>query len=452
MTPDPAVAPWLSQAAHLLQKNRSSEAIAILQHSILQDPNQPWLWYGLATIYSRQHRWDTAIACIGKLLKLDANALETFNQPTGLALNSEDDSLPNLYAVCLYNQGVALDKANETEAAIALYRQALDIAPSFPQAGANLFHGLLRIGELQEGFARQEMRWDDPNKRAIYQNCFEKPTWDGSPIPGKTLLLFAEQGFGDAIQFSRFVAIAAERCQQIILQAPPPLLSLMATLTGVPDYRPPAGQEGHFDYQASFMSLPHILGIDAIDQIPSNVPYLLPPATPTLPPPQKPVPDGHHELLKIAICWSCNVDSPSAQHRSTDLANFAAIAHLPQVQCYSVQKELTDEDRQHLQRLNIIDLSDRLDNFATTAAYLNQCDLVISVDTAIAHLAGAIARPVWMAIAFHSDWRWFRDRTDSPWYPTARLFRQSKTDDWHSAFEAMQEAMKTTFGDRHFTK
>ncbi|MEM6501212.1 MAG: tetratricopeptide repeat protein [Cyanobacteria bacterium P01_C01_bin.89] len=441
MTPDPVAAPWLSQAAHLIQKNRPSEAIAVLQRSILLDPNQPWLWYGLATLYSRQHRWDTAIACISKVLKLVPNALETFNQPTGLAVNSTDDSLPSLYAMCLYNRAVALDQNNETEEAIAQYRQAVNILPHFTQAKTNLFQALLRVGQLREGFALQEMRWDDPQKRAIYANCFEKPTWDGSPIPGKTLLLFAEQGFGDAIQFSRFVGIAAERCQRIILQAPPPLIPLMERLTGVPDYRPPAGEEEHFDYQASFMSLPHILGIGTIDQIPHPVPYLLPPSTPPLPPPQKPVPDGHHDLLKIAICWNCNTDSPTRAQRSTDLGNFAAIAHLPQVQCYSVQKEVTDGDREHLKDLNIVDLSESLDSFATTAAYLNQCDLVISVDTSIAHLAGAIARPVWIAIAFHGDWRWFRDRADSPWYPTAQIFRQPQPGHWLELFQAMQTAL-----------
>ncbi|MEM9245673.1 MAG: glycosyltransferase family 9 protein, partial [Cyanobacteria bacterium P01_F01_bin.153] len=201
------------------------------------------------------------------------------------------------------------------------------------------------------------------------------------------------------------------------------------------------GEEGHFDYQASFMSLPHILGLHTIDQIPRQVPYLLPPSVPCLPLPQKSVPDGHQKRLKIAICWNCNPDSPSSSQRSTDLANFAAIAQLPQVQCYSVQKEVTSGERQLLQQLNIVDLSQSLDTFATTAAYLNQCDLVISVDTSIAHLAGAIARPVWIAIGFHSDWRWFRDRVNSPWYPTARIFRQPQTGDWQGLFQAMQTAL-----------
>lgn len=441
VTPDPIAAPWLSKAAHLLQQGRPSEAIAVLQRSILVDPSQPWLWYGLATIYSRQHRWATAISCIRKVFQLDANALETFNQPTGLALDPKNDSLPHLYGVCLYNEGVGLDKQNETERAIALYRKALDLVPQAASPRINLFHALLRAGQLEEGFARQEMRWDDPRKRAIYAKCFTKPTWDGSPIFGKTLLLFSEQGFGDGIQFARFAKLAAERCDRIILQAPPSLIPLFEHLTGIPPYQPPAGQEGHFDYQASFMSLPHILGIKTIAEIPGETPYIHPPITPILPPPQKPSPGGHQGLLKIAICWRCNPDNPSAEERSTDLSNFAAIAHLPQVQCYSVQKDVSDEDRDHLRRLNIIDLSDRLESFATTAAYLNQCDLTITIDTSIAHLAGAIAKPVWIALGLYSDWRWFRDRTDSPWYPTARLFRQHKTGDWQGVFQRIQTAL-----------
>ncbi len=138
------------------------------------------------------------------------------------------------------------------------------------------------------------------------------------------------------------------------------------------------------------------------------------------------------------------------QQRSTDLGNFAAIAQHPQVQCYSVQKQVTEGERQLLQQLNIVDLSESLDNFATTAAYLNQCDLVISVDTSIAHLAGAIARPVWIALAFHADWRWFRDRTHSPWYPTARIFRQSQPDHWQGVFQDMQGTLHSDYLNNEF--
>ena len=444
VTPDPIAAPWLSKAAFLLQQNRPSEAIALLQHSILIEPTQPWIWYGMAMLYGRLERWETVLSCIQKLIQLEPDALAIFNQPTGLALNPGDDSLPHLYAVSLYNQGVGLDKQNQTEAAIASYRQALDILPQFPQATANLSNALMRAEQLKEGLALQEVRWNDPDKCAIYAHILEKPTWDGSPIFGKTLYLFAEQGFGDSIQFARFVAIAAQRCDQIRLQAQPALVPLLQHLTDIPPYTPPAGQEGHFDYQASFMSLPHILGTDTVEAIPNQVPYIAVPDGPALPPPVKPHTEGKSPL-KIGICWSCNPDHETFHTRSAPLEQFAAIAQDPNVQCYSVQKVVSEGDRQRLQELGIIDLGPNLETFATTAAYLNQCDRVITVDTSIAHLAGAIAKPVWIAIPFYSDWRWFRDRTDSPWYPTARLFRQPTAGDWSSTFQDIHQALQTQY-------
>ena len=448
VTPDPSAAPWLSQAAQLLKHDRPSAAIATLQRSILAAPEQPWLWYGLAMIHSRQHRWDTALTCIRKLLKLEPNALDIFNQPTGLALDPHYDSLPQLYALCLYHQGIALERHNQTDGAIANYRQALEILPHFIEARMALADGLLRSGQLGEGFAVQATHLS-PSPLPVSQGNPKNPRpWDGSPIVGKTLLLvadapFAEQELRPLVQWARFVAIAAQRCERLLLQVPPSLAPLFNDLTDLPADTLSTATDQPFDYQASFSSLPALLGIKTIADLPRQIPYLCPPSTPQLPPPRKPTPDGHRALLKIAIDWGCGHNRETGQGPAPQLAHFAAIAHLPQVQCYSVHPSITETERHHLQGLNIIDLSPSLDHFATTATYLNQCDLVITVDTTTAHLAGAIARPTWIALPFHSHWTWLSDRDDSPWYPTARLFRQPTAGDWDSTFTAIAQALQS---------
>jgi len=287
-------------------------------------------------------------------------------------------------------------RLTESEAA---FRQALILAPDDAQIHFNRAAPLLKMGRFEEGWRDYEWRRRTP-AALLRRRTFDPPDWPGGDPKGVTLLLSTEQGFGDALQFCRYAVWMAERGARVILRTNAPLVRLMRTLPGVAEVIAFEDELPPFDFHLPVMSLPNLHG-----EMPVPVPYLFAePAVVDLP------------GKKIGLAWSGN---PRPGQRSAHLldarrsltrAHFDALAALPEVSLVSLQKEGGD--------------------FADTAALIMALDLVVSVDTSVAHLAGALGKPVCILSRFDGCWRWLQGRDDTPWYPTARLFRQPSPGDW----------------------
>lgn len=290
-------------------------------------------------------------------------------------------------------------------------------------------------GELEEGFAEYEWRWKG-GVPGLKDRKFSQPRWDGGPLEGRTLLLHAEQGFGDTLQFIRLAAEIANPGGKVILEVPRALLEIARTAPGI-DVIVAAGDSlPSFNVHLPLMSLPHVLRT-RLQTLPVRVPYLKPD--------KSRVATWRHRLdpgrgLKIGVVWAGNHRHTHDRHRSIPSAILLPALAMTGVQLYSLQKEPRSGDREVIDGLAdcITDLSSLLRDFNETAAVLMALDLVITVDTSVAHLAGALGRPVWTLLPFALDWRWMLEREDSPWYPTMRLFRQSQPGEWCSVVARVQ--------------
>jgi Flp pilus assembly protein TadD len=312
----------------------------------------------------------------------------------------------------------------EIDEALAVSHRAVALAPEDPQMRFNHAQLLLLCGDLQNGFA--DYRWRRWCKSTSLQG-FSGPEWRGESFVGRTLLLFTEQGLGDTLQFIRYLPMVAAKGGAIVLQVQAMLVPLLRGLPGVTLILrgaplPPV------DLLLPLMDLPHVFGT-TLDSIPADVPYLHAD-------PEKVEmwrrDFGDIAALKVGVVWAGGPTHKGDRYRS--LAADAVLPRLvmPGVQLYSLQKEPRPSDIPVLAALgsDVIDLAPRLDDFADTAAAAAALDLVISVDTSVAHLAGAMGRPVWVLLPYAPDWRWLRDREDTPWYPSMRLFRQHTPQAW----------------------
>jgi tetratricopeptide (TPR) repeat protein len=332
------------------------------------------------------------------------------------------------------NLGAGLFDLGRLDEAADHYRQALDT--NSDHADAHWNNALLNLsqGDFETGWAQYEWRWQAQQMPPARQ--LAKPVWRGDELAGRRLLLHAEQGFGDTIQFSRYATMLVERGADILFEVPRSLGRLMAGLAGRPDILSRGDALPPFDCHIPLMSLPHILGT-RLDTVPAAVPYLA--AEPERTKAWRRI-LGDDPAMKIGIVWQGNPANLADRGRSMPLLAYRPLAALAGVRLISLQH--TDGIDQLAKRpadMKVQDFSDRLDigtdAFLDTAALMMSLDLVITTDTAVAHLAGALGRPTWILLKRHSDWRWLLDRTDCPWYPTARLYRQSEPGDWQSVIE-----------------
>ena len=346
------------------------------------------------------------------------------------------------------NLGNAATAENRLHDAVAHYEHAIRLDPDMADAHMNLGMALLKLGDLPAGFREFEWRWQT---RQFSPFLPPHPRWDGSPQPGKTLLVHTEQGAGDAIQFIRFVQQARERVGKVLLIAPNSLQALFATAAGVDAIRG-AGDiaEQAFDVHIPLLSLPTVLGT-TLDTIPNNFPYLhVPPDRridlasnddgSTAPPLHASRP------LRIGIAWAGSPTQGNDRNRSARLADFAPLFEVPGIEWHSLQvgEKSDDLELHHSSFITIIPqrLAAKINDWADTAAVVSQLDLVISVDTGVVHLAGALGVPAWVLLCYAPDWRWLLERADSPWYPTARLFRQPRPKDWASVLAEAAAALR----------
>ena len=427
----------------LCQLKQPHEAADCLQRVLQAQPNHAEAWGNLGGALQQQGKLEAAIAHYQKAIELNPNFADAY-QNLSVALQALDrleeavqicdrliglrPELPDVH----YNRGYMLRRLGQVEAAIVSYRRAIELKPDFVMAHKNLGHALLLTGDLPNGFAEYEWRW---RQEGWTTRPFAQPLWDGSPLEGKTILLHAEQGMGDTMQFIRYAKQVKQRGGQVMVECPEPLIRLLG---GVPEIDRLIIQETplpNFDVHAPLLSLPRILGT-TLETVPAEIPYL---HLPISPPPHLPISPSPH--LKIGITWTGNPNHKNNPYRSLPLEQMRSLLSLAQTQFYSLQKGEAAAELQGLEG-SIVDLSPQLDDFADTAAAIAALDLVITIDTSVAHLAGAMGKPVWVLLSFAPDWRWMVDRTDSPWYPTARLFRQPAPGDWQSVMAEVQSALE----------
>lgn len=374
--------------------------------------------YNLGVVYLEQEQWEEAILELEQVIATDPNHAEAYN-----------------------NLGIISQHEHRLNEAIEYYQKAIAIRYQFPDAHLNLGMALLQMGEYTQGFAESEWRWQTNNFTPFI--C-PQPLWDGSDLSGKTILIHTEQGSGDAIQFIRYLPIVAESSCRIILVCIPDLMPLFATIPHIHKMIPPGDIAiSEFDVYAPLMSLPHILGT-TLDTIPAQIPYLEAREQNVVFPILH---SSDSNKLKVGIVWCGSPTHKNDRNRSCQLDDFPPILNIKDVDFFSLQKVTKPTDLAKLQEFNVCDLSYYLRDYEDTARAIAQSDLVITVDTSVAHLAGALGKPVWTLLCYSPDWRWMLERNDSPWYPTMRLFRQSQPRDWVGVFNRVAEALNRLVGD-----
>ena len=398
----------------LKRRGRLDDAIPYFKKAIDVRPNMAEAHSHLGNARQDQGRLEEAVACHRRAIELNPRFLDAHN-----------------------NLGNALKDLCRMDEAIASYRRAVEVAPDHASAHWNLALGLLVVGEWQEGWKEFEWRWGSKGLKASQRN-FDKPLWDGGDLDGRTLLLHAEQGVGDSIQFVRYVALAADRRGadgRVVVEHQPGLERLFAFLSDRVTLIPFGDALPPFDVHAPFLSLPYVFGTTT-ESVPADVPYLE-------------IPDDAAVDLsggtgfKVGLVWAGNPKHLNDRNRSADLKAFAPLLEVAGCSFYSLQVGKRQADLADLGFADrITDLADQLTDFTVTEAAIRDLDLVITVDTAVAHLAGALGRPVWLLLPFAPDWRWLMDREDTPWYPTMRLFRQSKRGDWREVMGRVADALR----------
>jgi tetratricopeptide (TPR) repeat protein len=392
------------------QQERLAEAVISYQQALQIKPDYAEAIHNLAIAFTTQGRFDEAAAHYQQVIRLKPD-----------------------YAAAHKNLGSALAELGSYAEALASYRQALRLDPDYADAHCSLGLLLLLQGDYERGWPEYEWRG-----RLCEPRSFPAPRWDGTPLAGRTILLHSEQGLGDTIQFLRYAPLVKQHGGTVIVVCQPQLLPLAATCPGI-DYLVTDGAPlPAFDVHAPLLSLPAILGT-TLATIPAAVPYLR--AQPELID-QWRTKLRAHDTYKIGIAWQGNPTFGQDRQRSIPLAAFAPLAQLPGVKLISLQKGHGREQLRNLKgAFPVLDLGDQVDEavgpFMDTAAIMRNLDLVIAPNTVLAHLAGALAIPVWVALPAVPEWRWLLDRSDSPWYPSARLFRQQQAGDWHRVFQQL---------------
>jgi tetratricopeptide (TPR) repeat protein len=336
------------------------------------------------------------------------------------------------YAEAFYNRGTALMALRRIDDALADFATALELKPDYPEAAWNRGLCNLLAGRWREGWPDYERRWET-DQAPPHWHMYGRPLWTGrQDIRGKTLLVHSEQGYGDTIMALRFVRPVAKMGAQVILDAPPALQPLLTQFEGI-RLTQPAEPPPEFDLYCPLMSLPQALDLTLEKLDAADVPYLRAPTAHVEKWRRRLPPSGD---LKVGINWAGNPTFRHDASRSIGLAGMLPLLAQSNVRFFGLQKELREGDADLLRSHPEVDaLGEGIESFADTAAIISLVDLVISSDTSVVHLAGALGKPVWVLLPFVPDWRWLLGRDDSPWYPTARLFRQPEIGDWGSVIE-----------------
>jgi len=394
----------------LAASGQLDDALASYRTAIRLRPNYPEAHYNLGITLKEQGRAEDAVACYRKAIALRPD-----------------------YQEAHFNLGNAYRDLRQLDAAIASYREAIDLRPDFPDAHHNLALALLARGDLATGWSEYEWRWKT-SQLSTAGRGFPQPQWHGESASGRTLLIHAEQGFGDTIQFCRYAAPAASRGMRVLLEVQAPLVRLLRDLPGVDRVISRGDDLPAFDLHCPMLSLPLALQT-TLATIPSAASYLK--ADPALT-------EAWRARLasirpRIGLAWAGKPSNLADSRRSIEPERLRALFDLPLI---NLQRDGPQPPAGH----RLMDCMGEMTDFADTAALIANLDLVISVDTAVAHLAASLGKPVWLLDRFDSCWRWLDGRRDSPWYPTLRLYRQERPGDWEPVLAELMRDLQDFTG------
>lgn len=408
----------IALGAGLHMQKKFDEARATFQRALDLRPGDPTASFNMAAVMHAEGHYDEAIAGYEAVLKVKDDHAETLGGLAGICAIRAD-----------YSRAMEF-----IERALAAEPQSADL----------LFQrGCLRLarGDWLEGWKDYDYRLR--GRYGLPRDC-QQPRWEGESLQGKTILLYTEYGMGDALQFIRYCPLVRQRGGRVICEVRPQLMPLL-TASGIPDLVAAGQSLPHFDFHAPLMSLPIVFQTD-INSIPADVPYLF--AEPAR------VETWRTRLasidgFKIGISWQGNPEFFGDRHRSIPLSAFGALAAVEGVRLISLQKGFGSEQIERVPfRVETLSGLDEQGAFLDTAAVMQNLDLLVTSDSAAAHLAGAMGLEVWLALSTASEWRWLLDRTDNPWYPTMRLYRQSRLDDWSEVLARIADDVKSRIRSR----
>ena len=418
------ISPRCSDALHFLGLVRhrcgdDEEALSLMRRSIMLRPGVASYHNNYGEVLRSAGRMDEAVAEFNTALRL---------KPTPQAHN---------------NLALAAETRGQWYEAIHHYDAAIALKPDYSRAQWNRALALMMVGDLLNGFAAYEWRFRDP-ALGLPPRRSSAPPWNGSDLRGRTILVYAEQGFGDTIQFIRYVAPLATQ-GRVVVECQRELLGLVRRMPGVSEAVVAGDPLPRFDTHVALMSIPR-LQRTTLETIPRAVPYLH--ADPLRVEKWKArIAADSSNALRVGVAWAGRVTHEVGKTRACSLAILSPLLQTPGVRFYSLQKgpaaaEITVSGMQQ----RIVDWTGELADFDETAALMMNLDLIISIDTAVAHLAGALARPTWLMLTWRGDWRWMLERSDSPWYPTTRLFRQPAPGEWEKLVEVVRAELMQRAG------
>lgn len=418
---------YLSNYGNVLRAaGRPDEAMDTYRRAIAANPRNPTAYSNIGNAYSDLGKLDEAVASYEKSLLLKPDFYES-----------------------LFNLSLTLRALCRFDEAIACLKRAISFHPKNPEAHYTLAQLLLLHGDLAEGWEEYDWRWvlDEYRWLKDIHGEFHQPRWQGESLVGKTLLVYAEQGMGDSLQFCRYLPKIVEQGGQVVFAVHPRLMRVIGPMNGVRLVPLDGVPLPHFDYHSPLLSLPRVMGTLRVEDIPGETPYLK--AEPER------VARWRSRLdaipgFKIGIAWQGNPNAKIDKGRSPPLAAFAPLAAIPGVTLISLQqRDGLDQLAQLPPTIKIHTLGPGVDDeaaFIDTSAVMECLDLLILSDSAIVHLAGALRRPVWVPLKLVPDWRFLLEREDTPWYPEMRLFRQAQDGDWVGVFERMADTLRQQVG------
>jgi tetratricopeptide (TPR) repeat protein len=444
--------PRHADALHLLgviafHAGRADAGRALIGQAIAINPQVPEYHNNLGNILKESGSPEEAFACYRRALALRPAFVDAhFNLGNAYGKEERFEEAIESYRAALglqqdhfgtwHNLGNTLRSLGRTDEALDCYRRVPPSSPVFAEARWNQAITRLLAGDLARGWEDYESRWDleraKPRRRS-----FTQPAWEGGPARGRRILLHAEQGLGDTIQFIRYAALVKARGLKVLLECPAPLQSLLARAPGVAQAVASGEPLPEFDLHLPLLSPPRLFGT-TLQSIPAPRAYLSP--DPSLARKWKAKLGAAGKTLRVGLVWA---GGTSDRKRDCGLAALAPLAAARNATFYSLQVgEAAAQAASPPAGMKLVDLSVELKNFSDTAALVGQLDLVVTTDTAAAHLAAALGKPTWILLRYAPDWRWLLGRDDSPWYPSARLFRQRKPGEWAEPIDRAAVALR----------
>jgi tetratricopeptide (TPR) repeat protein len=442
-----------AQAVACAAARNLERAIELFDQAIDLDPSRAEPYYKRGNVCKEMGRHDAAIASYDQAIARRPDYAHAYcnRGVVEQALGRAEAALSSYeHAIALdptdfmapYNRALLMQDCSRWEEALADYDRAIALNPQFADALYNRSMARLFLGDFEAGWRDYEWRWVNAQRLGIGEaRTFTQPRWQGEDLSGKRLLVYSEAGLGDTLQFCRYVPLCARLGATVILEAQAPLIVLLERLEGVSQILASGSALPTFDYQSPLLSLPLVFRT-TLDTIPTRESYLRAEEPRVA---QWQIRLGPRSKPRIGLAWSGNPRNAIDARRSIALADW--VGHLPvEFEYYRLQTHVRGSDRAVVDSSSLIaSFDDALLDFDNTAALCGCLDLVITVDTSLAHLAGALGQRTWVLLAHTPDFRWLRDRPDSPWYPSLRLYRQAAAGDWTGVFERIAADLRREF-------